>query len=129
MEIEQKEEKPRIAVVNLERRRYPRFSVDLPAEYSFEDSSLNYSAKIGNISEGGLLVYFPEKIDIGKKLKMRLFFSYGTSLSEIEMLTEVVWHDIHLEKGWGDYRSGVKFIDISEENLDKLKNFIKSLSE
>lgn len=129
MSIEQKEEKSRIAVVNLERRNYPRFSVDLPVEYSFEDASLTYSARIGNISEGGLLVYFPEKIEIGKRLKMRLFFSSGRDLNKIEMLTEVVWHDIHLEKDWGDYRSGVKFIDISEENLNKLKNFLKMLSE
>lgn len=123
------EEKSHIAVVNLERRSYPRFSVDLPVEYSFQDSSINHPARIGNISEGGLLVYFPEKIDIGKKLKMRLFFSLGPTLNSIEMLTEVVWNDIHLEDDWKDYRSGVKFIDISEENLNKLKNFLKSLSD
>lgn len=129
MEIEQKEEKSRIAVVNLERRSYPRFSVDLPAEYSLEESSLNHSARIGNISEGGLLVYFPEKIEIGKRLKMKLFFSTGSDLNKIEMLTEVVWRDIHLEKGWGDYRSGVKFIDISDDNLNRLKSFLNTLSK
>jgi len=37
--------------------------------------------------------------------------------------------DIHLGKEWGDYRCGVKFIDISSDDLSKFKNFLKSLSE
>jgi hypothetical protein len=50
-------------------------------------------------------------------------------LNIIEILTEVVWEDIHLEKGWGDYRFGVRFVDISPDDLNKLKNFLKGLSE
>jgi hypothetical protein len=42
---------------------------------------------------------------------------------------EVAWIDIHLGKEWGDYRCGVKFTDISPDDLNKLKNFLKSLSE
>lgn len=127
--INEKERKSRIGVVNFERRHYPRFSVDLPVEYSIEESSSVYSARTGNISEGGLLIYLPERIEIGKQLRMKLFFSLGSHLNSIDMLAEVVWHDIHLGKGWGDYRCGVKFIDISDENLNKLKDFLKSLSE
>jgi len=41
----------------------------------------------------------------------------------------VVWEDIHLGKGWGDYRVGVKFIDISSDDPNKLKGFLRSLSE
>ena len=33
MEAEGKDTKPRTGVVNFERRKYPRFSVDLPLEY------------------------------------------------------------------------------------------------
>jgi len=44
------------------------------------------------------------------------------------MLAEVVWMDIHLEKGWGDYRCGMNFIEISPEDMTKLKNFLRSLS-
>jgi c-di-GMP-binding flagellar brake protein YcgR len=43
------------------------------------------------------------------------------------VLAEVVWMDIHLGEGWGDYRCGVKFIDISPEDMRKLKNFLMSL--
>jgi hypothetical protein len=40
----------------------------------------------------------------------------------------VVWTDIHLGKDWGDYRTGVRFVEISEEYMGKLRNFLRSLS-
>ncbi len=82
-----------------------------------------------NISEEGLLVYLPEQMEIGQHLKMKLFFSFGSDLNIIEILAEVIWEDIHLGKDWGDYRFGVSFIDISPDDLNKLKNFLRSLSE
>jgi c-di-GMP-binding flagellar brake protein YcgR len=82
-----------------------------------------------NTSEGGLLIYLPEQIKIGQHLKIKLFLSFGVDLNIIEILTEVVWENIHLEKGWGDYRFGVRLVDISPEDLNKLKNFLGSLSE
>lgn len=121
--------KPHIGVVNLERRRYPRFSVDLPIEYHLVQSSLNQTGRALNASEGGILVYLPQKIEIGQLLKIKLFFTLGSQLNSIEVLAEAVWMDIHLGKDWGDYRYGVKFINISPEDLEQFKRFLKSLSE
>ncbi len=121
--------KPHIGVVNLERRRYPRFSVDLPIEYHLIQSPLNQRGRALNASEGGILVYLPQKIEIGQHLKIKLFFTLGSQLNSIEVLAEAVWMDIHLGKDWGDYRYGVKFIDISPEDLEQFKKFLKSLSE
>jgi len=122
----EKEAKPHIGIVNLEKRSHPRFNVDLPIEYYKTDPSNSYPGRTGNISEGGLLVYLPEKMEIGQHLKMKLFFALGSELNTIEMVTEVVWLDIHLGEGWGDYRLGVKFIEISPEDLNRLRNFIKN---
>lgn len=127
MKTEEKETKPRTGIVSFERRRYPRFNVDLPIEYYRIDSSISYTCRAINASEGGLLIYFPEQMDIGQHLKIKLFFASGPELDTIEVLAEVVWMDIHLGKGWGDYRSGVKFIDISPDDMRKLKNFLMSL--
>lgn len=121
--------KPHIGVVNLERRRYPRFSVDLPIEYNLIQSPLNQRGRALNASEGGILVYLPQRIEIGQHLKIKLFFTLGSQLNSIEVLAEAVWMDIHLGKDWGDYRYGVKFIDISPEDLEQFKKFLKSLSE
>jgi len=127
--MEERAIKPRIGIVNFERRRHPRFNIDLPIEYYPIDSSISHSGRAINISEGGLLVYLPEKVEVGQYLKMKLFFPLGSDLNTIEMVGQLVWMDIHLEKGWGDYRSGVRFIDISSEDLNKLKKFLKTLSE
>jgi c-di-GMP-binding flagellar brake protein YcgR len=81
-----------------------------------------------NASEGGLLLYLPELIEIGNHLRLKLFFTIGSELNAIETLAEVVWVDVHLGKDWGDYRTGVRFVEISTEDIGKLKSFLKSLS-
>jgi c-di-GMP-binding flagellar brake protein YcgR len=129
MGTKEKGAKPRTGIVNFERRKYPRFSIDLPVEYYRIDSPISHTRRALNASEGGLLIYFPEQMDIGQLLNLKLFISSGSELNTIAALAEVVWMDLHLGKGWGDYRSGVKFIDISPENMKKLKNFLMSLSQ
>ena len=128
METESKETKPRYGTVNFERRKYPRFNVDLPIEYYRIDSSINHAGKALNISEGGLLLHFPEQMDIGQYMRLKLFLPLGSELNTIEVLAEVVWTDVHLDKAWGDYRCGVNFIDVSREDMIKLKEFLGSLS-
>jgi len=125
--MEEKGNKPRVGIANFERRKHPRFNVDLPIEYYQTDTSAHHSGRMMNASEGGLLVHLPEEMKIGQYLKIKLFFSLGSDLNTIEMLTEVVWEDVHLNKNWGDYRFGVKFIDLPPEDLNKLKNFLRSL--
>jgi len=124
---EEKETKRRYGTVNFEKRKHPRFSVDLPAEYSQTDLFVK-QGHATNASEGGLLLYLPEQIEIGKHLRLKLFFTTGSELQAIETLVEVVWMDIHLGEDWGDYRTGVRFVEISAEDMGKLKNFLKSLS-
>jgi len=126
---EEKVTKPRTGFVHFERRKYPRFSVDLPVEYYPINSSSSQTGRALNASEGGLLIYFPEQMEIGQNINLKLFFSLGSELNTIEVLTEVVWMDIHFGKGWGDYRCGVKFIDISPEDKNRLRSFLISLSE
>ena len=128
MTKEGKEPKPRYGTVNFERRKHPRFSVDLPIEYSRIDSSISHTGKTLNINEGGLLIYFPEKMDLSQYLRLKLFFPLGSKLTDIEVLAEVAWTEVRLGETRGDYRCGVRFIDISPESMTKLANFLKGLS-
>jgi c-di-GMP-binding flagellar brake protein YcgR len=125
----EKETKPRYGTVSFERRKYPRFNIDLPVQYYRTELSVSHNGGTMNVSEGGLLIYFSEQMKIGEQLKLKLFFSSGSELNTIETLAEVVWVDIHLDEARGDYRSGVKFVDIPTEDMDKLKNFLRSLSQ
>jgi c-di-GMP-binding flagellar brake protein YcgR len=129
VDLPEKEAKTRYGTLNLERRKYPRFSVDLPVEYYRVDSTAGITGRALNIGEGGLLIYFPEKVEVGQRLRVRLFFSVGSALNTIEVLAEVAWVDIQIDEGWGDVRSGVKFVDISPDDMNKLEGFLKSLSQ
>ena len=129
MKTEEKETQPRYGTVNFERRKHPRFNVNLPIEYYRIDSSISHTGKALNISEGGLLIYFPEEIEIGQHLKLKLFLASGSGMKTIEPLVEVVWIDFHLGTDWEDYRTGVRFVNISTEDMEKLKNFLANLSQ
>ena len=127
--MEQKERKLHYGIVNFERRKHPRFNIDLPIEYSLLPSSVSHPGRALNASEGGLLVYLSEKVEISQLLQLKLFSPSGSELNGVELIAEVVWMDIHLGKDWGDYRCGLRFVDISPEDLNKLKRFLRSLSE
>ena len=126
MKGEEKEPKLRYGTVNIEKRKHPRFNLDLPIEYARTDLFIKHGRVI-NASEGGLLLYLPEQMEIGQHLRLKVFFSSGSELNKIETLVEVVWMDIYLGKEWGDYRVGVRFVDISPEDFSNLKNFLRSL--
>ncbi len=127
MGAEEKKVKPRYGTVNFEKRKHPRFSVDLPVEYSRTHLVLEQGRAV-NASQGGLLLYLPEQMGMGHQLKLKLFFTMGSELNTIETVVEVVWADMHVEKERGDYRTGVRFVQISAEDVVKLQDFLRSLS-
>ena len=124
----EEEIKPRYGIANIERRKYRRFPVRLPVEYYRANSSMSQTGQTLDASEGGLQILFPEQIDIGQNLKLKLFFSSGPELNAIEMLVQVVWVNTQLDEGEEHYRSGVKFTNVSPEDMTKLKNFMVNLS-
>jgi len=127
MKKEENAPKPRYGIVNFEKRKHPRFNVDLPIEYARSDLGINRGEAL-NASQGGLLIYLPEKMEVGQHLSLKLFFSSGFEFNTIETLAEVIWVDVHLSDDWGDYRAGVKFVEISPGDMEKLRIFLRSLS-
>ena len=121
--MEQKEVKPRYGIANFERRTYRRFPMHLPIEYYRADSPSNRIGHSIDASEGGLQILFPEQIEVGQNLKIRLFFSSESGLNAIDMVVEVVWINTPSAEDEKHYRSGVKFTNISPENMTKLKEF------
>ena len=118
----------RYGTVNFEKRRHPRFNIDLPVEYGRAESSIQHG-RVFNLSEGGLLLYLPEQIWIGEYLVLKLFLPSDSKLQTSEILVQVVWVDIRQENKWRDYRTGVRFADISLDDLNGIKNFLRSLLE
>ena len=126
MKTEQKEVKPRYGIANFERRTYRRFPMRLPIEYYRADSPKNRTGHSLDASEGGLQILFPEQVEVGQNLKIRLFFSSESGLNTIDMVVEVVWINTQLAEGEKHYRSGVRFTNISAENMMKLREFSAS---
>jgi hypothetical protein len=128
METCEKGSKSHVGIVHFEKRKYPRFTIDLPIEYDPADIPGNHPGRAVNASEGGLLIVLPERVEVGRHLKLKLFFASDAGFTTIQTLVQVAWADIHLGADWGDYATGVRFVDISAEDLMMLKGFLRSLS-
>jgi c-di-GMP-binding flagellar brake protein YcgR len=111
-----------------ERRKYPRFNVDLPIQYNKIDSSTSRNGRVMNLSEGGMLIQSHERMEIGRHLKSEFSFIRGCEFGTIKTLAEVVWQDIFMTEAWGDYRHGLKFLEVSGKDKVKLDDFLVSLS-
>lgn len=129
MRTEEKETNSHSEPDNFEKRRYPRFNLDLNIGYYRTNSRITHSVRLMNASEGGLSIYFPERLKIGERLRLKIFPTLGSPMNAIGPQAEVVWVAPHLDETWLDYQSGVKFIDISPEDLNRLKNFLQNLSQ
>ena len=125
MELTQKSE----ASVSSEKRKHPRFNVDLPIKYGRTQLFLKYARAV-NASQGGLLLRLPEEVEIGQHLALKLFFPSHAELSTIEASVQVVWMDLHMRKDWSwDYQTGVRFVNICAEDMTILKNFLINVEQ
>ena len=129
METQGEEHEPSHGTGNFEKRRHPRFSVDLTVEYYKFGSLVKHDGKAMNASQGGLLLYSSEPLPIGLYLRLKLSLTPVSKLSAIEAIAEVVWTDIEGYEGGGDCRTGVKFSDASSKDMSQLKEFLLGLSQ
>jgi len=127
MEPEEKEIRPRSGTGH-ERRKYPRFDVYWPVQYNQIGSSISHRGRVTNLSESGMLIQSPGKMEIGQHLKSTLSFILGSEIDTIEMQAEVVWRDLYVNKAWKDYRCGAKFLNVSAMDKTKLNNLLTNLS-
>ena len=123
--MKKKKLKIRAGVAKNEERKHPRFLLNLPIEYCLVNSDLKQAGFTFNTSEGGLMVNLPEKLALGQLLKVRIFFSWGRDTHSLEILCQIVWTEN--AQGEEGYRSGVKFVELSGEELTKLIDFMKKL--
>ncbi len=111
----------------MEKRKHTRFLLNLPIEYSYLDSPISYSSHSMNASEGGLLLCLQEPLRIGQHINLKVYFHSGSNLLTIETIAQVMWVDELLENG-EEYRHGVKFVTITQQDLQQFKGFLDGLS-
>jgi hypothetical protein len=108
----------------LEKRKYPRFYLDLPLEYRVTDAPQIHGGLVVNASESGLLIHSVKNIPTGRKLNITVLFPNRFELANFEVFAEIIWKDIHWEENWEGYQLGLKFIKILEEDYRKLKGLL-----
>ena len=117
--------KHHFGVAKFEERAHPRFLLNLPVEYYPAKSNSRRTGHTENASEGGLIVYLRKDFKVGDLLKLRLFFASGPAMNTVETLSQVIWTEMLKD---AEYRCGIKIVDISLEDMDKLSSFLKKLS-
>jgi len=119
----------KLGVLAVDRRRHPRYSVELPLDYCRVEGKETYGGIVANASEGGILVYLPERMEMGAVLKIEIFFVSGLELDTIKAVAKVVWSDLAAKTSWGEYRYGLQFQCIEEQDFTRLMNLLKEVGK
>lgn len=115
----------RKGLLAVERRQYPRFNVELPLDYSRTEGEEIYGGIVANASEGGVLVYLPERIEVGAFLKIEIIYVRGLELDTIKATAKVVWSDLTNMENWGEHRYGLQFQSIDQKEFNRLKMILR----
>jgi hypothetical protein len=113
-----------------EKRKHPRISVDLPLDYSRPHGKEVYGGIVANASEGGILVYLPERLEIGAVLKIEILFVKGLELNTIKAVARVVWGgNPATRESRGEHQYGMQFQYIDEEDFSRLISLLKEVGK
>jgi hypothetical protein len=128
---EKKEKKTptRKGVLAIEKRKHPRFFVELPLDYSRKGKKADFGGLVKDAGEGGILVYLPEKVAVGEVLKVEIFFAKGLELNAVQGTAKIVWADLAAKETWREHRYGLEFQSMPKGMIQKLKNLLKDLGE
>jgi len=104
-------------------RKHDRVHLNLPVEYYANNRKKSRLGHTTNLSPGGVMLNIPEKLDIGQPISLAIFVSMGKSVESIKVNSQVIWVE-GAEKD-GGFRSGVKFMDLSASDRNKLEKFFE----
>ena len=126
---ESKQTTPKVKkdVQGVEKRKHTRISVELPVDYSRPNGKEVYGGIVANASEGGVLVYLPERLEIGAVLKVEILYTKGLELNTIKAIAKVVWGDLATRETWGEHQYGLQFQYIDEEDFTRLVSLLKEV--
>lgn len=107
-----------------ERRRFPRVRADFGVQYKIKGSdSAPEKAVSSNISEAGIMMKIPRKLDIGTLLELRI--TLPSPHVTINSLARVIYV---LDNYWDEYppfRCGVEFLELKEKDKAAIKEFVE----
>lgn len=115
--------------VGLERRRSPRLNDNIFI-FGRLDSSESFDALTGDINADGLMFEFNRDISQNIKLEMEIYqpiICCKSRIYSIPVLARVAWirkiEKDHFEKGENQYIVGVEFLEIKEEDRQRIVKY------
>ena len=109
----------------MERRRHFRYMVDLPLDCSRIDEKHSYGGIVVNASEGGILVYLPERYEVGTSLKIEIFYVRDTIFDHIKATAKVVRSEGADKTNHGQHRYALQFQSMESRDFNRLVAFLK----
>ena len=119
----------KMGILAIERRKHPRFVVELPLDYTRTEVTDIVGGIVANASEGGLLVYLPERLEMGTVLQIQIFYVKDLEFNMLKAIAKVVWSDIAARESWGEYRYGLQFLSIDEQEFSKLMMLLREVGK
>jgi c-di-GMP-binding flagellar brake protein YcgR len=111
----------------VERRRFDRFPVELPISYALVSTSDVSTGMAVNLSEGGLLGYFLDRIGIGTELDLEVFYTYQCQFTALSAQARIVWKDIIETTEAIEYQYGMEFTEMEKGQKSKLRKLLASI--
>jgi hypothetical protein len=108
-----------------DRRQYPRMGIDLPLEYWVGYAPQAQAGIVLDASETGLLIYSPNGITVGTKMKAAVLFPQEYELAMFEVFGEIIRKKFVAREEEKGYQYGLKFVQILEEDHKKLRELLK----
>jgi PilZ domain len=116
-------EQSKLATTQFNRRRDPRINLNLPVEYTMMvDVAPTLPTRSGTIGCGGLMLYLPMPVSVGATMKLKVHLPDRVTVS---CTARVVWTELLTGLEVNDFKTGVAFDQISEDDLGILRTFIK----
>jgi len=107
-----------------EKRRYPRFFIDLPLEYRESDASHKRGGIAVNASEGGILVESTKDIPVGTQLAVDILYPKWFELAGLKLVGKIIWKEPLFKEEWEGYQYGLSMVQILDEDHRKLKQIL-----
>lgn len=105
-----------------EKRKFLRVRIDFGLKYKIKDSPSPIEAVSVNISEGGIMMKIPEKLDIGTILELKITLpsphvTIGT-LGRVVYVLDNYWDE------YPPYRYGVEFLELKKKDGEAIRKFV-----
>ena len=109
-----------------ERRKFSRFDMNWPLEYKITNASDVHGGIAVNGSDVGLCIHSLRNMSVGTRLNLVVIYRKEFQLACFEVTAEIVWKDLCLKEDWNGYQYGLEFVQIKEEEFQKLKKLFPS---